>query len=91
MTSETMWEILSRNGKKVVVINVPVTYPPRQVNGVLISGFLATEIEKAVYPDRFVPNLREMGYRIDVDAWQGRKELYVEQTFGGVAVFDEGD
>ena len=74
MTSETMWEILSRNGKKVIVINVPVTYPPREVNGVLISGFLATDIEKAVYPDRFVPNLREMGYRIDVDAWQGRKD-----------------
>ena len=74
MTSETLWEILSRNGKKVIVINVPVTYPPRQVNGVLISGFLATDIEKAVYPDRFVPSLRDRGYRIDVDAWQGRKD-----------------
>jgi predicted AlkP superfamily phosphohydrolase/phosphomutase len=74
MTSETLWEILSRNGKKVIVINVPVTYPPRQVNGVLISGFLATDIEKAVYPERFVPAIRDHGYRIDVDAWQGRKD-----------------
>jgi predicted AlkP superfamily phosphohydrolase/phosphomutase len=74
MTSETMWEVLSQNGKKVVVLNVPVTYPPREVNGVLVGGFLATDIDKAVYPPSAAVNLREMGYRIDVDAWQGRKD-----------------
>jgi predicted AlkP superfamily phosphohydrolase/phosphomutase len=74
MTSETLWEVLSRYGKKVVVINVPVTYPPREVNGVLIGGFLATEIDKAVHPPTMAPTLRDMGYRIDVDAWQGRKD-----------------
>lgn len=36
----TLWEILSEAGKEVVVMNVPVTYPPRRVDGVLIADFL---------------------------------------------------
>ncbi|MFQ6001240.1 MAG: alkaline phosphatase family protein, partial [Anaerolineae bacterium] len=37
---ETVWEILSRHGKRVGVVNVPVTYPPLKVNGYMISGLL---------------------------------------------------
>ena len=29
----TLWEKLSEAGKKVVTVNVPVTYPPRAING----------------------------------------------------------
>ena len=35
---ETLWSILSRNGKKVGVLNVPGTYPVEKVNGFMISG-----------------------------------------------------
>ena len=35
-----VWEILSREGKKVLVLGIPVTYPPDKVNGHLISSFL---------------------------------------------------
>ncbi len=35
-----VWEILSREGKKVLVLGIPVTYPPDKVNGCLISSFL---------------------------------------------------
>lgn len=38
---KTLWKMLSEQGKKVGVINVPVTYPPEEVNGYLISGLLA--------------------------------------------------
>jgi predicted AlkP superfamily phosphohydrolase/phosphomutase len=33
-----VWRLLSDEGKRVVVLNVPMTYPPTAVNGVLISG-----------------------------------------------------
>jgi predicted AlkP superfamily phosphohydrolase/phosphomutase len=66
---------LSQAGKRVVVINVPLTYPPREVNGILISGFLCTDIEKVSYPKEAGRVLKEMGYRIDVDAWQARESL----------------
>jgi len=35
---KTLWDILSDYGKKVGLINVPYTYPPKQINGFLISG-----------------------------------------------------
>ncbi len=36
--AKTIWEILSDYGKKVGVIDVPITYPPREVNGYMVSG-----------------------------------------------------
>jgi predicted AlkP superfamily phosphohydrolase/phosphomutase len=42
--------VLSDAGKRVIVVNVPVTYPPRQVNGILVGCFLSPSLEKAVYP-----------------------------------------
>jgi predicted AlkP superfamily phosphohydrolase/phosphomutase len=74
MKGKTLWEILSDHGKRVVVINVPVTYPPRPVNGILISGFLATRLEKAVYPQSLSQTLTELEYRIDVDAWKAHED-----------------
>lgn len=34
----TIWEELSAQGKNVIVMNIPMTYPPKPVNGILISG-----------------------------------------------------
>lgn len=36
---KTLWEILSDKGLRVGSINVPMTYPPKPVNGFMISGF----------------------------------------------------
>lgn len=36
---KTIWEILSEKGFRVGSVNVPMTYPPRKVNGFMISGF----------------------------------------------------
>ncbi len=38
--SETLWQIAGRHGRRVGIVNVPVTYPPQEVNGYLVSGFL---------------------------------------------------
>jgi predicted AlkP superfamily phosphohydrolase/phosphomutase len=48
----TLWKILSDNGKKVGIFNMPVTYPPEKVNGFLISG-LGTPASKNnfTYPE----------------------------------------
>jgi len=35
-----VWDVASGAGRKVGVINVPVTYPARKVNGVMASGLL---------------------------------------------------
>lgn len=36
--ARTLWRILSDAGKNVIVVNVPVTYPPEPVNGSLVAG-----------------------------------------------------
>jgi predicted AlkP superfamily phosphohydrolase/phosphomutase len=36
---QSLWQLLSMAEKKVVVVNVPMTYPPEAVNGILIAGF----------------------------------------------------
>jgi predicted AlkP superfamily phosphohydrolase/phosphomutase len=39
-TGVTLWRTLSEAGKRVGVVNVPLTYPPEKVNGFMISGLL---------------------------------------------------
>jgi predicted AlkP superfamily phosphohydrolase/phosphomutase len=35
---EPLWEILGRAGKRSIVVDLPITFPPEPVNGILISG-----------------------------------------------------
>lgn len=35
---KTLWELLGENGKRAIAVNIPMTYPPEEVNGVLIGG-----------------------------------------------------
>ncbi len=75
VAAETLWERLSRLGKRVVVLNVPGTYPPRPVNGVLVGCFLCTDLAKISLDPAVVAYLRSIDYRIDVDAWGARRDL----------------
>lgn len=79
---QTIWDQLSQQGEKVIVINVPLTYPPSKVNGILVSGFLCADIEKSSYPAGFASYLKSMDYTIDVDAWLARnnqKRKFMDQ------------
>jgi predicted AlkP superfamily phosphohydrolase/phosphomutase len=48
--SAPLWDILSAQGKRVGVINVPVTYPPHRVNGFMITGLLSPTGAEITYP-----------------------------------------
>jgi len=67
---DRVWDILSRSGKKVVLLGVPQTYPPRPVNGCVVSGFLAPSTESNyTYPARLKDEIEEVsgGYVLDVE------------------------
>jgi predicted AlkP superfamily phosphohydrolase/phosphomutase len=72
----TFWQTLSKKGKikKTVVLNIPSTYPAFPIDGLLVSGFVAVDFEKAIYPSSYVSFLRDMNYIIDVDAEKGRND-----------------
>jgi len=69
----TLWDKLSAQGKKSIIINQPATYPARPVNGVLVSGFVAIDLAKAVYPPSQKDALERMGYQIDIDTVKSRE------------------
>jgi predicted AlkP superfamily phosphohydrolase/phosphomutase len=49
--SRTIWKLLSDAGKRIGVINVPMTYPPEEVNGFMIGGIMTSGIrDKCFYP-----------------------------------------
>ncbi len=41
-----VWEIASHGGRTVGIFNVPMSYPPQPVNGVIVSGMM-TPVERA--------------------------------------------
>lgn len=88
--SDTLWQILSQLGKKVVVINVPLTYPPPHVNGVLISG-LGTPGDKSdfVHPLPLKEKLLSNGYVLDVDWIPYCKEGKVKEFFDALALMTQ--
>ncbi|MCK7480623.1 MAG: alkaline phosphatase family protein [Candidatus Moduliflexus flocculans] len=69
----TLWEKLGSKGRRSIVINQPSTYPARKIDGVLISGFVALELAKAVWPMSYRAALEQMGYQIDIDILKCRE------------------
>ncbi len=65
--TETFWDRLGREGRRCLVINQPGCYPARSIPGVLVSGFVAVDLKRAVTPQSHAAALEGMGYRIDVD------------------------
>ena len=65
-----LWQLASEAGLRVCVVNVPMTYPPEPLNGVMITGMLTPSLESEfTYP----PEIRRAllrtipDYQIDLD------------------------
>lgn len=57
---DTLWKMLSDNGLKVGVIDVPINYPPPEVNGFIVSGWERPTSKKTfTYPSELGPKLIE--------------------------------
>ena len=67
LKAETFFDELGIKKKRSVIINLPGTYPAKINRGVIISGFVAPDIKKAVYPSRYIDMLNDYGYKIDVE------------------------
>jgi len=72
----TLWDMLTAGGKKTVAVNIPQTYPAKEINGIIVSGFVAFDLDKAVYPPQLAKALQKIDYRIDVDYDRAVKNKY---------------
>jgi predicted AlkP superfamily phosphohydrolase/phosphomutase len=80
LRAPTLWDILSEAGRTVGIMNVPVTYPPRPVNGFVVAGMLSPTAGTFTYPadllDQYADQL--MPYRIapNVQYKEGNEEIF---------------
>ena len=78
IAGKTVWDIIGSSGKKVILINMPNTFPPYAINGIMVSGFPCPSDRLAVYPRRLSAKLSEVvpKYRADVS--------YLKRQFRGL-------
>ncbi|MBA3832240.1 MAG: alkaline phosphatase family protein [Chthoniobacterales bacterium] len=66
---DRLWEILSRAGKRCIVIGVPGTYPPKPLNGLMVTDFLTPDITcDYTYPPQLKAEIEQVvgEYILDV-------------------------
>jgi predicted AlkP superfamily phosphohydrolase/phosphomutase len=85
--SRLFWDLLGQAGKRVGIINVPVTYPPRPLNGFLISGLLTPRgSQDFTYPPALAQQLQqELGsYQAHLSQFyaKGRVEPFLQDLWG---------
>ncbi|AQQ10103.1 Type I phosphodiesterase / nucleotide pyrophosphatase [Sedimentisphaera cyanobacteriorum] len=79
----SLWELLSDSGKRVISINMPVTSPPPEVNGIIIPGLLSPQLgRESVHPpdvyDKYIAGRED--YKIVDKRWDGSIELFAERA-----------
>jgi predicted AlkP superfamily phosphohydrolase/phosphomutase len=69
----TFWDVAGAAGKRVAVVNMPLTFPAWPVNGVMVTGLLtpAGDVVGQSHPEGFLRDYPE--YRIDLRHAKGRE------------------
>src|SRR3989344_507270 len=76
LNSKPLWKYLDESGIKGFFINIPITYPPEKINGVMISGIDApSTFSNYVHPVELKEKLKEFGYEIEVSGIKEKKSL----------------
>ena len=74
---ETYYEILSKKGKKNIIINMPVTFPPRTDDIIITS--MQTPGKKFIFPEKIIEEIPELKkYRLDANADYANKLMVKE-------------
>jgi len=65
---DVIWNILSRHGKRCILINIPFSYPPEKINGIMITGLgTPSKDSNFVYPPEYKRIILEEFPDYDVD------------------------
>ncbi|GLI33413.1 alkaline phosphatase family protein [Desulforhabdus amnigena] len=60
LSVKRIWDILSEHKKRVCILNLPLTYPPFPINGILVSGFpVPSSKTEFTFPEEFKSELFE--------------------------------
>lgn len=79
---DTVWDILGRHGYKCIVLGVPQTYPPKKLNGWLISGFLTPGIQsRYTYPAELKDEIEDVVGEYIFDVERSNHEDEIKQIY----------
>lgn len=73
---ETIWQIASRQGRRVVSLNFPMMAPPSPVNGSLIAGFVSWKhLRRSMTPAGLFDRVKQVpGFDAKQLAWDFQRE-----------------
>jgi len=63
--SPPLWNLLKDTGRRVAIINVPMTDPPDEVDGVMVAGFPHLDQDGYTWPASLEQRCEQMGYILD--------------------------
>ncbi|MFW6023082.1 MAG: alkaline phosphatase family protein [Halanaerobiaceae bacterium] len=75
---DKIWDIIAGEGKRSILLGVPQTYPPSDVNGVMVSGFLTPGLDyNYTYPTAVKNEIKDIvsKYIFDVERGDLDREL----------------
>ncbi|MEM2135365.1 MAG: alkaline phosphatase family protein [Candidatus Jordarchaeaceae archaeon] len=81
---KTIWDILSEKGLKSCIVGVPPSYPPKPINGCLVSCFITPDAEKDyTYPKELKSELEaKFGkYIFDVEFRAEERDQVLERIY----------
>lgn len=65
--SKAVWNLFDEAGLRSIIVNVPVTYPPEEINGMMVSGMFTPSLNSNfTYPKSLKKELLKRGYIIDL-------------------------
>lgn len=78
-TYKTMFDYASEHGQFVLAMNIPMTYPPVPVNGIMVSGLGAPMSGQFTHPPYLRDELLAWGYRIEpeIEFAPGREQQWL--------------
>jgi predicted AlkP superfamily phosphohydrolase/phosphomutase len=81
---QTLADILSRHGKRIALVNVPMTYPPRPLHGIVVTGLDTPGSTSAfTYPPELQAELkRRFDYEVEpiATAHEGNEGAFLQRV-----------
>jgi predicted AlkP superfamily phosphohydrolase/phosphomutase len=82
---DRVWDILSRHDKRVILVGIPQTFPPKPVNGILVGDFLTPDTKSDyTYPSEFKNEITKVvgEYILDVREFRSdKKDSILKEIF----------
>jgi predicted AlkP superfamily phosphohydrolase/phosphomutase len=82
---DRVWDILSRHDKRVILLGIPQTFPPKPVNGILVGDFLTPDTKSDyTYPSEFKNEISKVvgDYVLDVREFRSdKKDSILKEIF----------